>query len=51
MLNLKNNENDAVIDEIIKIKFQKMKGEFLYIISLFKVITAPGLYVIFIVKR
>ena len=35
MLNLKNNENDAVFDEIckkkakIKIIFQKMKGNFL----------------------
>ena len=35
MLNLKNNENDAVLEEIsqkkakIKIKFQKMKGSFL----------------------
>ena len=35
MLNLKNNENDAVFDEIfkkkakIKIKFEKMKGTFL----------------------
>ena len=35
MLNLKNNENDAVFDEIRKkkaknkIKFQKMKGTFL----------------------
>ena len=35
MLNLKNNENNAVFDEIckrkaeIKIKFQKMKGTFL----------------------
>ena len=34
MLNLKNNENDAVFDEIckkakIKIKFQKIKGTFL----------------------
>ena len=35
MLNLKNNENDAVFDEIckikskIKIQFQKMKGTFL----------------------
>ena len=34
MLNLKNNENDAVFDEIckkkamVKIKFQKMKGTF-----------------------
>ena len=34
MLNLKNNENDAVFDEIckkakIKIKFQKMQGTFM----------------------
>ena len=35
MLNLKNNENDAVFDEIckkkakFKIKFQKMKGAFM----------------------
>ena len=36
MLNFKNNENDAVLDEIfkkkakIKIKFQKMKGTYFF---------------------
>ena len=51
MLNLKNNENDAVFNEICKkkamiiIKFQKMKGSFLDSIPWLKFHQPPLIYI------
>ena len=56
MLNLKNNENDAVFNEIqkknskIKIKFQKMKGTFMDSIPWLKSHQQPLMYMYICIK-